>query len=154
MSYHWGHQFIPAISPQHTTTYNRCFHTTYNRYVSYNTKQVSSTHRSSPVAQLVKNLHAILGSVPGLGRSPGEGEGYPLQCSCLENAMDCIVHGVAKSRTQLSNLHFHFQLFIILQEEFWLLQARGCGTSSQEVSRGSLMIYHLGKIEKSELGFI
>ena len=34
--------------------------------------------------------------IPGLGRSPGEGEGYPLQYSALENRMDCIVHGVAK----------------------------------------------------------
>ena len=40
-----------------------------------------------------------LGSVPGFGRSPGEGKGYPLQYSGLENSMDCIVHGVAKSRT-------------------------------------------------------
>ena len=40
-----------------------------------------------------------LGSVPGLGRSPGEGKGYPLQYSGLENSMDCIVHGVAKSLT-------------------------------------------------------
>ena len=46
-----------------------------------------------------------LGSIPGLGRSPREGKGYPLQYSGLENSMDCIVHGVAKSRTQLSNLH-------------------------------------------------
>ena len=44
-----------------------------------------------------------LGLVPGLGRSPGEGKGYPLQYSGLENSMDCIVHGVAKSRTQLSD---------------------------------------------------
>ena len=44
-----------------------------------------------------------LGSVPGLGRSPGEGNVYPLQNSGLENSMDCIVHGVAKSQTQLSN---------------------------------------------------
>ena len=44
-----------------------------------------------------------LGSIPGLGRWPGEGKGYPLQHSCLENAMDCIVHRVAKSWTQLSN---------------------------------------------------
>ena len=35
-----------------------------------------------------------LGSIPGLGRSPGEGKGYPLQYSGLENSMDCIVHGV------------------------------------------------------------
>ena len=38
-----------------------------------------------------------LGSIPELGRSPGEGKGYPLQYSGLENSMDCIVHGVRKS---------------------------------------------------------
>ena len=48
-----------------------------------------------------------LGSIPGLGRSPGEGKGYPLQCSGLENSMDSIVHGVTKSRTQLNDLPFH-----------------------------------------------
>ena len=48
-----------------------------------------------------------LGSIPGLGRFPGEGKGYPLQYSGLENSMDCIVHGVTKSRTRLSNFHFH-----------------------------------------------
>ena len=47
-------------------------------------------------------------SIPGLGRSPGEGKGYPLQNSGLENSMDSIVHGVAKSRTGLSDFHFHF----------------------------------------------
>ena len=46
-----------------------------------------------------------LGSIPGSGRSPGEGKGYPLQYSGLENAMDCIVHGVSKGRTQLSDFH-------------------------------------------------
>ena len=50
-----------------------------------------------------------LGSIPGLGRFPGEGNGNPLQYSCLENPMDggawwATVHGVAKSRTQLSDL--------------------------------------------------
>ena len=40
-----------------------------------------------------------LGSIPGLGRSPGKGKGYPLQYSGLESSMDYIVHGVAKSRT-------------------------------------------------------
>ena len=44
-------------------------------------------------------------SIPGLGRFPGEGKDYPLQYSGLENSMDCIVHGVTKSRTQLSNFH-------------------------------------------------
>ena len=39
------------------------------------------------------------GSIPRSGRSPGEGKGYPLQYSGLENCMDCIVHGVAKGRT-------------------------------------------------------
>ena len=47
--------------------------------------------------------------IPGLRRSPGEGKGYPLQYSGLENSMDGIVHGVAKSWTRLSDFHFHFQ---------------------------------------------
>ena len=47
-----------------------------------------------------------LGLIPGLGRSPGEGKGYPLQYSGLENFMDYVVHGVTKSRTRLSNFHF------------------------------------------------
>ena len=47
-----------------------------------------------------------LGSIPGLERSPGEEKGYPLQYSGLENSMDCIVYGVAKSQTLLSNFHF------------------------------------------------
>ena len=50
-----------------------------------------------------------LGSIPVLGRSPGKGKGYPLQYSGLENSMDCIVHGVAKTQTQLSNFHFTSQ---------------------------------------------
>ena len=49
-----------------------------------------------------------LGSIPGLGRSPGEGKGYQLQYSGLENSMDCIVLGVAKSRTRGSDFRFHF----------------------------------------------
>ena len=49
-------------------------------------------------------------SIPGLGRSPGEEKGYPLQCPGLENSMDCIVHGVAKSQTRLSDFHFHFHV--------------------------------------------
>ena len=54
-----------------------------------------------------------LGSIPWLGRSPGEGKGYPLQCSGLENSMDHIVHGVTKSRSQLSNFHFHLTLILL-----------------------------------------
>ena len=47
-----------------------------------------------------------LGYIPGLGRSPGEGKGYPLQYSGLENSMDCIVHGVAKV-VHTERFHFH-----------------------------------------------
>ena len=47
-----------------------------------------------------------LGSIPGLGRSPGEGKGHPLQYSGLENSMDCTVHEIAKSQTRLN----HFSL--------------------------------------------
>ena len=47
-----------------------------------------------------------LGSITGLGRSPGGGKGYPLQYSVLENSMDCIVHGVVKSWIQVSDFHF------------------------------------------------
>ena len=68
------------------------------------------------VAQMVKNLSlpetdypaGDLGSIPGLGGSPGEGNGNPLQYSCVENSMDrggwwAIVHRIAKSQTWLSN---------------------------------------------------
>ena len=49
-----------------------------------------------------------LGWIPGLGRFPGEWISYPLQYSGLENSVNCIVHGVAKSRIRQSNTHFHF----------------------------------------------
>ena len=54
-----------------------------------------------------------LGSIPGLGRYPGEGNGYPLQYFCLENSMgrrawQATVHVVTKSWTRLSNFHFSF----------------------------------------------
>ena len=53
------------------------------------------------------------GSIPGLGGSPGEGKGYPLQYPCLENPMDrgawrAAVHGVTKSQTRLSDCHVYF----------------------------------------------
>ena len=69
------------------------------------------------VAQRLKRLPALfwdLGSIPGLKRSPGEGNSNPLQCSCLENPMDggawwATVHGVTKSWTQLSDFSFTFR---------------------------------------------
>ena len=58
-----------------------------------------------------------LGPIPGLGRSPGEGKGYPLQYSSLEKSMDCIVCGVTKIWTRLSDFHFstrHLSLYFFL----------------------------------------
>ena len=66
-------------------------------------------YQASLMAQLVKNPPAMwgdLGSIPGLGRYSGEGKGYPLQYSGLENSIDRIVHGVAKSRKRLNDFHF------------------------------------------------
>ena len=70
-----------------------------------------------------------LGLIPGMGRSPGEEKGYSLQYSGLENSMDCIVHGVTKSRIQLSDFHFHISIHmegniqytktIILVQNLW-----------------------------------
>ena len=58
-----------------------------------------------------------LGSIPGLGRSPGKKNGYPLQYSDLENPVDrrvwwATVHGVAKSQTRLRDFHFHFSFTV------------------------------------------
>ena len=63
------------------------------------------------------------GSIPGLGRSPGEGNGNPLQDYCLENPMDrgawwAAVHGVAKSRTQLSDFMFPFMFCVFLVTKY------------------------------------
>ena len=70
------------------------------------------------MAQLVKKSTCNvgdLGSITGLGRSPGEGKGYPFQDSGLENPMDCRVHGVTKSQTQLSDFHF-LSLYILTND--------------------------------------
>ena len=59
-----------------------------------------------------------LGSISGLGRSPGEGKDYPPQYSGLENSMDCIVHGVAKSQIWLSHFHLLYKEVEIAVEFF------------------------------------
>ena len=61
---------------------------------------------ASLVAQLVESTCNVgdVGSIPGLGRCPGEGKSYPLQDSGLENSMDCIVPGVAQSQTERLSL--------------------------------------------------
>ena len=72
------------------------------------------------------------GSIPGSGRSPGEGNGNPLQYSCLENPMDggawwATVHGVAKSRTRLSDftsLHFISSLMVMASVSYYRRRPR------------------------------
>ena len=63
-----------------------------------------------------------LGSIPGLGRSPGDGNGYLLQYSGLENSMDrrtwqATVHGVTKSQTRLGDFHLFVDCKITLQSD-------------------------------------
>ena len=70
------------------------------------------------------------GSIPGRGRSSGEGNGHPLQYSCLENSMDggawwATVYGVAESRTQLSNFTFTF-LFLKMLDFSEVKEQRVC----------------------------
>ena len=56
------------------------------------------------------------GLILGSGRSAGEGKGYPLQYSGLENSMDCIVRGVAKSWTQVNDFHFTHDVWDVLRK--------------------------------------
>ena len=91
---------------------------------------------ASLVAQLVKNPPATWDTIPGLGRSPGEGKGYPLQYFGLENSMGYIVHGVAKSQTRLSDFHFH--LVIFTDTKVWLQPWRGLLQSDSRHSQKSL----------------
>ena len=68
-------------------------------------------HTTSPACSSVGEESACnvgdLRSIPGLERSPGEGKDYSLKYSGLENSIDCVVHGVAKSWTQLNDFHTH-----------------------------------------------
>ena len=88
-------------------------HTHTHVYI-YTYTHVYSIQQASQVTQMVKNLSANAGdtrdasSIPGLGRSPGVGNGNPLQYSCLQNSMDreawwATVHGAAESQTGLSD---------------------------------------------------
>ena len=60
-----------------------------------------------------------LDSVPELGRCPGEGNGYPLQYYGLDNSMNSIVYGVAKSWIRLSDIHFHGLSYSLEIAQFW-----------------------------------
>ena len=66
-----------------------------------------------------------LGSVPGLGSSPGEGKGYPLQYSGLENSRDCTVHGLTKSQTWLSNFYFSLSSILAWRILSWTEECGG-----------------------------
>ena len=87
-----------------------------------------------------------LGSTCGLGRSPGEVKGYLLHYSGLENSMDCIVHGVTKSWTQLSNFHLLTCLSAYLMLLIFLLEILipACTASNPEF----LMMYSAYKLNK------
>ena len=78
---------------------------------------VSSGVRGFPCASAGKESTCNagdLGSIPGLGRSPGEGERVPTLVSGPENSVDYTVHGVARSQTQLSSFQFQFSLGLVL----------------------------------------
>ena len=70
-----------------------------------------------------------LGLITGLGRSPGEGKGYPLWYSGLGNSMDCVVRGVTKSWTRLSDFHFTSLNYSILRET----QAKSLGSRTRQL---------------------
>ena len=76
------------------------------------------------MAQLVKNLPARwvdLGSIPGLGRSPGERKGYPLQYPGLENSMDYIVLGVIKTWTRVTFTFMNIQFITLLNIIYYVI---------------------------------
>ena len=80
-------------------------------------KEIALHHPGGSEAKASACNEGDLGSIPGSGRSPGEGTGNPLQYSCLENPTDrgawwATVHGVTKSWTQLSDLTFNFSTLI------------------------------------------
>ena len=80
----------------------------FNAYIILNQTRDFSTSMGFPGGSVGKESTCNAGDldlIPGLGRSSGEGIRYPLQSSGLENSIDCIVHGVSKSRTRLSDFH-------------------------------------------------
>ena len=83
--------------------------------------------------------------IPGLGRSPGEGKGYPLQYSDLENSMDCIVHGISKSQTWLSNFHS----YIYMTNRLYLMCFQLIDSGCLEILYEGFWRYFLGPEWKS-----
>ena len=96
----------PQCFPFPWITHIGCYFSTHKEHQKK--KDLKVLQWASLVAQVLIHLQCrrpALGLIPGLGRSPGEGKGYLLQHSGLENSTDCIVHGVAKSRTRLNDFH-------------------------------------------------
>ena len=102
------------------SSFNCCFLTTYrflrrqvrwsSTPISLRTFQFVVIHLGFPCGLAGKEFTCDagdLGSIPGLRRLPGGGNGYLLQYSGLESSMDCIVHGATKSHTRLNDFHFH-----------------------------------------------
>ena len=97
----WGCWAIPAAG-----IYHQCgvllLHASLPSFAYHVDHSVTVQNSSFPCGSAGKESACNagdLGSIPGLGRSPRGGKGYPLQYSGLENSMDCIVHGVTKSQT-------------------------------------------------------
>ena len=96
-----------------------------------------------------------LGFIPGLGRFPGERKGYPVQYFGLENSVDCIVHGVTKSQTGLSNFHFNIILSwqdLTSQGSHTVLQVDVKETRCSEGRRHSLIAADLEELGHSSCG--
>ena len=114
-SHRHGHPFPASLVPQLWTLVNKAMSLFFNTLSSF----VMGFPGGSEAEASACNA-GDLGSIPGLGRSPGEGNGSPLQYSCLENPMDgedwwAMVHGVAKSWTRLSDftsLHRFVTVFL------------------------------------------
>ena len=76
-----------------------------------------------------------LALIPGLGRSPGEGKGYPLRYSGLENSVDYILHGITKSWTGLSDFPFSLSFWEIVEDRgAWCTAAQGVTKNRTQLS--------------------
>ena len=71
------------------------------------------------------------GAIPGFGRSPGKGKGYPLQDSGLQNSVDCVVHGVTKSWTRLSDFDFKWDMMLGTYSQYLRIPFPLSGSSHQ-----------------------
>ena len=88
--------------------------------------------------------------IPELGWSPGEGKGCPLQYSGLENTVDCIVHGVTKNHTQLSDFHWQIKGLQPCTENIqWQehMQRSWCGIRIESSTETNSCLWPLGEMD-------